>query len=118
MEEEQDIASIADPQMGTTNYPSEEVLKSFLQLALACCHSDTSARPSMDDIVRELEDLRQTCTGNDKSGSSWKTNVNTFSVDYQTFIVGTRKPLALLAGAESIEACSRASCSSSSFSPR
>lgn len=117
MEEEQDIASIVDPQMGTINYPSEEVMKSFLQLALACCHSDTSARPSMDDIVRELEELRQTCTGNDKSGSSWKTNLNTFSGDFQTFIVGTRKPLALLACSESIDA-SRASCSSSFLSPR
>ena len=116
MEEEQDIASIMDPQMGTINYPSEEVLKSFLQLALACCHSNISARPSMDDIVRELEDLRQTYTGSCKSGSSWKTNSNMDSMDFQTFLVGTGKPLAVVASAQSKS--SGASSSSSIFSPR
>ncbi|XP_056175977.1 probable LRR receptor-like serine/threonine-protein kinase At1g06840 [Syzygium oleosum] len=46
--------SIVDGSMGS--YPSECVEK-FLMLALKCCQDETDARPSMADVVRELESI-------------------------------------------------------------
>ncbi|KAF5446557.1 hypothetical protein F2P56_032174 [Juglans regia] len=46
------IFSIIDGQMGS--YPSESVVK-FFNLALKCCQEETDARPSMAEVVRELE---------------------------------------------------------------
>ncbi|KAF5446558.1 hypothetical protein F2P56_032175 [Juglans regia] len=48
------IFSIIDGQMGS--YPSESVVK-FFNLALKCCQEETDARPSMAEVVRELESL-------------------------------------------------------------
>ncbi|KAG6680809.1 hypothetical protein I3842_13G061200 [Carya illinoinensis] len=48
------IFSIIDGQMGS--YPSEGVVK-FLTLALKCCQQETDARPSMAEVVRELESI-------------------------------------------------------------
>ncbi|XP_030524316.1 probable LRR receptor-like serine/threonine-protein kinase At1g06840 [Rhodamnia argentea] len=48
------ISSIVDGSMGS--YPSECVEK-FLMLALTCCRDETDARPSMADVVRELESI-------------------------------------------------------------
>ncbi|KAL0911557.1 hypothetical protein M5K25_019706 [Dendrobium thyrsiflorum] len=46
------IFSAIDSRMGS--YPSECVEK-FVSLALRCCQDDTDARPSMPEVVRELE---------------------------------------------------------------
>ncbi|KAH7542848.1 hypothetical protein FEM48_Zijuj02G0118500 [Ziziphus jujuba var. spinosa] len=46
------IFSVIDNRMGS--YPSDCVEK-FLTLALKCCQEETDARPSMADVVRELE---------------------------------------------------------------
>lgn len=44
--------SIIDNRMGS--YPSECVEK-FVSLARRCCRDETDARPSMSEVVRELE---------------------------------------------------------------
>ena len=76
------IMSIADPQMGT--YPSEKGLEPLLKLALACCQTESEARPRMVDIVRELEDIWR-ITGN--VSTSWKTDSSdTFSIDMDQFL--------------------------------
>lgn len=46
------IFSVIDEQMGS--YPSECV-ENFVNLALNCCQEDTDLRPSMAQVVRELE---------------------------------------------------------------
>ncbi|KAJ6696556.1 hypothetical protein OIU85_002953 [Salix viminalis] len=38
------------------SYPSDCVDK-FLTLAMKCCNGETDARPSMADVVRELESI-------------------------------------------------------------
>lgn len=48
------IFSIIDGRMGS--YPCECVEK-FVKLALNCCQEDTDARPSMAEVVRELENI-------------------------------------------------------------
>ncbi|CAH9114314.1 unnamed protein product [Cuscuta epithymum] len=48
------VLSVIDERMGS--YPSECVEK-FLTLALKCCQEDTDARPSMAEVVRELESI-------------------------------------------------------------
>ncbi|KAM1697768.1 hypothetical protein ACFX2K_029317 [Malus domestica] len=48
------IFSVIDGRMGS--YPSECVEK-FLSLALKCCKVETDARPSMAQVVRELENI-------------------------------------------------------------
>ena len=48
------IYSIIDSRMGL--YPSD-CLDKFLNLALSCCQDNTEERPSMLDVVRELEDI-------------------------------------------------------------
>lgn len=50
------IFSVIDAKMGS--YPSECVEK-FVTLALKCCREDTDERPSMAEVVRELENIRQ-----------------------------------------------------------
>ncbi|XP_023728855.1 probable LRR receptor-like serine/threonine-protein kinase At1g06840 isoform X2 [Lactuca sativa] len=50
------IFSVIDEKMGS--YPSECVEK-FVTLALKCCKEDTDERPSMAEVVRELENIRQ-----------------------------------------------------------
>ncbi|KAI8015057.1 putative LRR receptor-like serine/threonine-protein kinase [Camellia lanceoleosa] len=49
------IFSVIDERMGS--YPSECVEK-FVSLALKCSQEETSARPSMAEVVRELESIR------------------------------------------------------------
>jgi hypothetical protein len=46
--------SIVDQKMGP--YPSDCV-KKFMALALKCCHDEPAERPSMLEVVRELEDI-------------------------------------------------------------
>ncbi|KAE8710873.1 putative LRR receptor-like serine/threonine-protein kinase [Hibiscus syriacus] len=48
------VFSVIDGRMGS--YPSECVEK-FLTLALKCCQDETDCRPSMADVVRELENI-------------------------------------------------------------
>ena len=48
------IFSIIDGKMGS--YPPKCVVK-FLNLALKCCEDETDARPSMAEVVRELESI-------------------------------------------------------------
>ncbi|XAR58822.1 Non-specific serine/threonine protein kinase [Bertholletia excelsa] len=48
------VFTIIDERMGS--YPSECVEK-FVNLALKCCQEETDARPSMADVVRELESI-------------------------------------------------------------
>lgn len=48
------IFSVVDGRMGS--YPSDCVDK-FLTLALKCCQDETDARPSMAEVVRELENI-------------------------------------------------------------
>lgn len=50
------IFSIIDSQMGA--YPSECVGK-FVSLALKCCQDETNMRPSMSEVVKELEVIWQ-----------------------------------------------------------
>ncbi|KAI7738473.1 hypothetical protein M8C21_031602, partial [Ambrosia artemisiifolia] len=50
------IFSVIDEKMGS--YPSECVEK-FVTLALKCCQEDTDERPSMAEVVRELENIWQ-----------------------------------------------------------
>ena len=38
------------------SYPPKCVVK-FLNLALKCCEDETNARPSMAEVVRELESI-------------------------------------------------------------
>ncbi|GAB2267627.1 hypothetical protein Dimus_002608 [Dionaea muscipula] len=49
--------SIIDKRMGS-NFPSDGVER-FVALALRCCHLDPEKRPSMLDVVRELENMLQ-----------------------------------------------------------
>lgn len=48
------IFSVVDGRMGS--YPSDCVEK-FLTLALKCCEDDTDSRPSMAEVVRQLENI-------------------------------------------------------------
>ncbi|THU51636.1 hypothetical protein C4D60_Mb06t33110 [Musa balbisiana] len=48
------VFSIIDNRMGS--YPSECIEK-FVSLALRCCQDETDARPSMTEVVRELETI-------------------------------------------------------------
>ncbi|GFZ20006.1 leucine-rich repeat protein kinase family protein [Actinidia rufa] len=48
------IFSVIDERMGS--YPSECVER-FVNLALRCCQEETEARPSMAEVVRELETI-------------------------------------------------------------
>ncbi|XP_062081648.1 probable LRR receptor-like serine/threonine-protein kinase At1g06840 isoform X2 [Humulus lupulus] len=48
------IFSVIDGRMGS--YPSDCVEK-FLSLALKCCQDDTDSRPSMAEVVRQLENI-------------------------------------------------------------
>ncbi|KAF3976032.1 hypothetical protein CMV_000742 [Castanea mollissima] len=56
------IFSIIDGQM--RSYPSKCVVK-FLNLALKCCEDETDARPSMAEVVRELESIWHMMTDSD-----------------------------------------------------
>ncbi|KAL5991377.1 hypothetical protein ACLOJK_012285 [Asimina triloba] len=46
--------SVIDSQMGS--YPSECV-EQFVSLAIRCCNEETDGRPSMVEVVRELESI-------------------------------------------------------------
>ena len=48
------IFSVIDGRMGS--YPSDCVEK-FLSLALKCCQDETDSRPSMAEVVRQLENI-------------------------------------------------------------
>ncbi|KAI3925175.1 hypothetical protein MKW98_009825 [Papaver atlanticum] len=48
------IFSIIDEKMGS--YPPKCILK-FVTLALQCCQEDTDARPSMEQVVKELDNI-------------------------------------------------------------
>lgn len=48
------LISLADPSMGPS---PEEVLELLLRLGLKCCNENCTTRPSMIDVVRELEEM-------------------------------------------------------------
>lgn len=48
------LLNVVDAQMGS--YPAE-ALAPLVRLALACCKDDTTERPSMNDVVRDLESI-------------------------------------------------------------
>lgn len=50
------LLNVVDAAMGT--YPAE-ALAPLVRLALACCNDDTRARPSMNDVVRDLVNIWQ-----------------------------------------------------------
>ncbi|KAK1272283.1 putative LRR receptor-like serine/threonine-protein kinase [Acorus gramineus] len=50
------VFSVIDDRMGS--YPSECVGR-FMSLALRCCHDETDARPSMVEVMRELDLIMQ-----------------------------------------------------------
>ncbi|XP_024190813.1 probable LRR receptor-like serine/threonine-protein kinase At1g06840 [Rosa chinensis] len=78
--------SIIDNRMGS--YPSECVQR-FVALALGCCHNKQDDRPSMLDVVRELENIIKLMPGAETmfspSGSSYTekslTSSSTFTGD-------------------------------------
>lgn len=78
--------SIIDSRMGS--YPSECVQR-FVALALRCCHDKQDDRPSMLDVVRELENIIKLMPGAETmfspSGSSYTekslTSSSTFTGD-------------------------------------
>ncbi|KAI3806230.1 hypothetical protein L1987_22129 [Smallanthus sonchifolius] len=60
--------SVIDAKMGS--YPSECVEK-FVTLALKCCKEDTDERPSMAEIVWELENIRHMMPESDSQASDY-----------------------------------------------
>lgn len=46
--------SLVDDRMGS--YPSE-CMEKFVSLAVRCCNDETDARPSMAEVVSELEEI-------------------------------------------------------------
>ncbi|KAI5067912.1 hypothetical protein GOP47_0016257 [Adiantum capillus-veneris] len=50
------LLSTVDPRMGP--YPAE-CLEPFMRLAFACCKDETDSRPSMAEVVRELEGIKR-----------------------------------------------------------
>ncbi|KAL1808084.1 hypothetical protein ACET3Z_025074 [Daucus carota] len=71
--------SIIDSRMGS--YPSECVER-FIALALKCCHSKPEDRPSMPEVVRELENILEKMpeTGPDSSKPTYRESSSTSSV--------------------------------------
>nr|XP_043635695.1 probable LRR receptor-like serine/threonine-protein kinase At1g06840 [Erigeron canadensis] len=67
------IFSVIDSKMGS--YPSECVEK-FVTLALKCCQEDTDERPSMAEVVRELENIWQMMPVSD-SGTNDSMDIDT-----------------------------------------
>lgn len=76
--EQGDVMSIADPQMGAA--PPKQGWEPLLKLALACCQNTSELRPSMVDIVRELEDIWRVT----KPASLSKVDSDTFSIEMET----------------------------------
>ncbi|CAA6656969.1 unnamed protein product [Spirodela intermedia] len=63
------IASVVDKKMGP--YPVDSVDK-FAALALRCCSTRTADRPSISEVVKELEDLWQTTVeSSSKDSTMW-----------------------------------------------
>lgn len=60
------VASVVDKKMGP--YPVGSVEK-FAALALRCCSARTADRPSISEVVRELEDIWQTTVGSSSKDS-------------------------------------------------
>uniref|UniRef100_A0A0A9BZN4 non-specific serine/threonine protein kinase n=1 Tax=Arundo donax TaxID=35708 RepID=A0A0A9BZN4_ARUDO len=61
------IFSVVDNRMGS--YPAECVER-FASLALRCCQDETDSRPSMVEVVRELEAIWQMTPGTENIASS------------------------------------------------
>lgn len=61
------IFSVVDSRMGS--YPAECVER-FAALALRCCQDETDARPSMVEVVRELDAIWQMTPGTENIASS------------------------------------------------
>lgn len=61
------IFSVVDNRMGS--YPAECVER-FAALALRCCQDETDARPSMVEVVRELEAIWKMTPGTENIASS------------------------------------------------
>ncbi|XP_044495143.1 probable LRR receptor-like serine/threonine-protein kinase At1g06840 isoform X2 [Mangifera indica] len=63
------IFSVIDGRMGS--YPSDCIDK-FLTLALKCCQDETDARPSMAEVVRELENIWLMMPASDTKIPEWR----------------------------------------------
>lgn len=62
------LIQIVDPKMGS--YPIE-TLEPLCRLALACCHSDTDSRPSMAEVLHELEEIWKETPWSDVASHSY-----------------------------------------------
>ncbi|KAH7435752.1 hypothetical protein KP509_06G078200 [Ceratopteris richardii] len=69
------LLSVVDPRMGP--YPAE-CLRPLVSLAISCCQDDTDSRPSMSEVVRELEAIWSLIPGKDTMGSL-ETSISTDS---------------------------------------
>ncbi|CAL1411896.1 unnamed protein product [Linum trigynum] len=72
------IFSVIDGKMGS--YPSDSVEK-FLTLALKCCQDETDSRPSMADVVRELESMWSLLPESETKTSELMSTTDTDSTD-------------------------------------
>ncbi|MCO5563244.1 hypothetical protein L7F22_016881 [Adiantum nelumboides] len=50
------LLSVVDPRMGSC---PAECFEPFIRLAFSCCRDETDSRPSMAEVVRELEGIRR-----------------------------------------------------------
>jgi serine/threonine protein kinase len=65
------LSQIIDPRMGA--YPIETV-EPLCKLALACCHSNTDSRPSMAEVLHELEEIWKETPWSDVGSHSYVTD--------------------------------------------
>ncbi|CAM6089471.1 unnamed protein product [Calypogeia fissa] len=62
------LTQIVDPRMGS--YPIDTV-EPLCKLALACCHSDPDSRPSMAEVLHELEEIWKETPWSDVASHSY-----------------------------------------------
>ncbi|KAK4771247.1 hypothetical protein SAY87_031779 [Trapa incisa] len=92
--------SIIDSKMGS--YPSECIQK-LVTLALMCCHDKTEKRPSMVDVVRELESILKMMP---EADAMFSDTVSTFShqsnVESSSYVSRERYPSSMVSGSDLI----------------
>lgn len=82
--------SIIDQSMGL--YPSECV-KKFMQLALKCCQDEPEGRPSMLEVVRELENIYSMLQQSEPILSESEATTSGMSGVDSPSLYATRKPI-------------------------